>query len=127
MYTSESYLDYVKSQKNIDPHNRDDLVHEKWWQNIIYGFAGSPVQVDINMYVRSMGPISEMDMVSINQLIQFSTSNKISNTVFVVDITMIDAYWTLWPKQERHLIKFNLSPNSKLNLLKTNQWLNFND
>ena len=75
MYTSESYLDYVKSQKNIDPHNRDtnhsypnDLVHEKWWQNIIYGFAGSPVQVDINMYVRSMGPISEMDMVSINQL-----------------------------------------------------------
>ena len=27
-------------------------------------FSGNPVQVDINMYVRSMGPISEMDMVS---------------------------------------------------------------
>ena len=38
-------------------------------KNINYGFVGSPVQVDINMYVRSMGPISEMDMVSINQLV----------------------------------------------------------
>ena len=33
--------------------------------------SGNPVQVDINMYVRSMGPISEMDMVSVKYLIHF--------------------------------------------------------
>ena len=37
-----------------------------------YIIAGNPVQVDINMYVRSMGPISEMDMVgALNDVILF--------------------------------------------------------
>ena len=49
---------------------------QSWWYhnnqfscNII---SGNPVQVDINMYVRSMGPISEMDMVgALNDVILF--------------------------------------------------------
>ena len=43
--------------------------HNKFSCNII---SGNPVQVDINMYVRSMGPISEMDMVgALNDVILF--------------------------------------------------------
>ena len=37
----------------------------------LHVISGNPVQVDINMYVRSMGPISEMDMVSVKYRIQF--------------------------------------------------------
>ena len=45
------------------------VFHNQFAYNII---SGNPVQVDINMYVRSMGPISEMDMVgALNDVILF--------------------------------------------------------
>ena len=45
------------------------VFHNHFSCNIL---SGNPVQVDINMYVRSMGPISEMDMVgALNDVILF--------------------------------------------------------
>ena len=43
------------------------IIFDSWGKHfeiLSFCITGNPVQVDINMYVRSMGPISEMDMVS---------------------------------------------------------------
>ena len=43
----------------------NDFGNKYFWHQQIDMFAGPPLVVEINMQVRSMGPISEVDMVSV--------------------------------------------------------------